>query len=188
MLRFTSARTAATPLIPRRQVSRRRVSNQLRITDLLSGDTAPVRVVFQGLSAKSRYRRFHTGRSRLTADMERKLANVETGRHEAHVALLANRAVGISRWIRDPAEPRSAELAIEVIDAAQANGIGRQLAAQAARSALAAGVRCFHAYIDEGNQELRDLTLSYGGTVDRHDRGLLRLPVDALLAATDRRS
>jgi L-amino acid N-acyltransferase YncA len=77
-------------------------------------------------------------------------------------------------------------LAIEVIDAAQSSGIGRQLAAHAARSAMAAGVQYFLAYIDEANQELRDRTLSYGATIDRFDRGLLRLPVRDLLASVVR--
>lgn len=175
----------SSPGIPAQRGASLRGSAPLRIAGLLAGDTEPLRAVFEGLSATSRFRRFHTGRSRLTAGMEQRLADLETGRHEAHVAVLADRAVGIVRWIRSAEDQRSAELAIEVIDAEQSTGIGRQLAAQAARSALAAGVRCFLAYIDEGNQELRNLTLSYGGTVDRDDRGLLRLPVEALLMATD---
>ena len=118
--------------------------------------------------------------------MQRRLADVRPGSHEAHVALLGNRAVGIARWIRDTADPRDAELAIEVIDAAQSVRIGRQLAAHAARSAHAYGVHCFLAYLDEANQDLRARTLACGATVDQYDPSLLRLPVCALLQALER--
>lgn len=162
-----------------------RVSPSLRFADLTWGDTGTIRAVFEGLSARSRYLRFHAGRSMLPFRMQQRLADVRPGSHEAHVAVLDDRPVGIARWIRYAEEPQSAELAIEVIDAAQSGGIGRQLAAHAARSALAAGVQDFLAYIDESNTDLRARTLSYGATIDRYDRGLLRLPVLALLAAVD---
>ena len=55
------------------------------------------------------------------------------------------------------------------------------LAALAARSARAAGVQCFLAYVDEAN--LRARVRACGATVDQHDRSLLRLPVSSLLQA-----
>jgi GNAT superfamily N-acetyltransferase len=171
--RFTNARvTNAAP--------------QVRFTELLSGDIATVRAVFEGLSDRSRYLRFHAARSQLPLHMQRRLADVRPGSHEAHVATLGNRAIGIARWIRDTADPRDAELTIEVIDAAQSVGIGRQLAAHAARSARAAGVRCFLAYIDEANPDLRARTLACGAVVDQHDPSLLRLPVCLLLRALEK--
>ena len=169
--------------------SNARVTNatpQVQFTELLPGDIATVRNVFEGLSVRSRYLRFHAARSQLPLHMQRRLADVRPGSHEAHVALLGNRAVGIARWIRDTADPRDAELAIEVIDAAQSVGIGRQLAAHAARSAHAYGVHCFLAYLDEANQDLRARTLACGATVDQYDPSLLRLPVCALLQALER--
>ena len=169
---FTSARfTSAAP--------------QVRFTELLPGDIVTVRSVFQGLSARSRYLRFHAARPQLPLPMQRRLADVRPGGHEAHVATLGDRAIGIARWIRDTEDPRDAELAIEVIDAAQSGGIGRQLAAHAARSARAAGVQCFLAYIDEANQDLRARILACGATVDQYDPSLLRLPVCSLLQALD---
>ena len=166
-----------------------RVTNaapQVRFTELLSGDIATVRSVFEGLSARSRYLRFHAARSQLPLQMQRRLADVRPGSHQAHVAVLGNRAIGIARWIRDTEDPRDAEVAIEVIDAAQSGGIGRQLAVHAARSARAAGVQCFLAYIDEANEDLRARTLACGATVDQHDPGLLRLPVCSLLQALEK--
>jgi len=175
MLRLTCASISA----------QQQVSPSLRFTDLAAGDTVTVRTVFDGLSMRSRFLRFHAGRSMLPLRMQQRLADVRPGSHEAHVAVLDDRPVGIVRWIRYAEEPQNAELAIEVIDAVQAGGIGRQLAARAARSAMAAGVQWFLAYIDESNADLRAWALSYGATIDRRDRGLLRLPVPALLAAVD---
>ena len=171
MLRFTRTSSAAERSVP----------SMVRFADLLPGDTATIRTVFEGLSARSRFLRFHAGRSMLPVRMQQLLADVAPGRHQAHIALLDDRPVGIARWIRYTEDPLSAELAIEVIDAVQSGGIGRQLADCAARSAAAAGVHVFLAYIDESNRDLRARTLSFGATVDRYDRSLLRLPVAALL-------
>lgn len=179
MFRLTCTTTAARHHVP----PIHRIDPRLRFTELAAGDTATIRAVFEGLSPRSRYQRFHAGRSVLSTRMQQLLADVRPGRHHAHVAILGGRPVGIVRWIRYEADPLNAELAIEVIDDAQSSGIGRQLAAHAARSALTAGVRDFLAYIDESNSDLRDRTLSYGASVDRHDRSLLRLPVAALLRA-----
>jgi GNAT superfamily N-acetyltransferase len=157
----------------------------VQFTKLMPGDIATVRAVFEGLSPQSRYLRFHAARSQLPLHMQRRLADVRPGSHQAHVAVLGNRAIGIARWIRDTVDSRDAELAIEVVDAAQSVGIGRQLAVHAARSARDAGVQCFLAYIDEANQDLRARTLACGATVDPHDPGLLRLPVCSLLEALE---
>lgn len=183
MLRLTCTSSPAVSSPAVSSPAQEQVSPSLRFTDLAAGDTVTVRTVFEGLSMRSRFLRFHAGRAMLPLRMQQRLADVHPGSHQAHVALLDHRPVGIVRWIRYAEEPQNAELAIEVIDTVQDGGIGRQLAARAARSAMAAGVQCFLAYIDESNADLRARTLSYGATIDRHDRGLLRLPVHALLAA-----
>ena len=162
--------------------------SQIRITELMPGDIATVRSVFEGLSPRSRYLRFHAARSHLPSPVQRRLADIRPGSHEAFVAVLGDRPIGIARWIRDAADPRNAEVAIEVIDAAQSRGIGHQLAAHAARSARSAGVRFFLAYIDEVSQDLRARTLACGATVDPCDPSLLRLPVCSLLDALEKPS
>jgi len=165
--------------------------SQIRITELMPGDIATVRSVFEGLSPRSRYLRFHAARSHLPSPVQRRLADIRPGSHEAFVAVLGDRPIGIARWIRDAADPRNAEVAIEVIDAAQSRGIGHQLAAHAARSARSArsaGVRFFLAYIDEVRQDLRARTVACGATVDPCDPSLLRLPVRSLLDALEKPS
>lgn len=162
------------------------VAMQVQFTELVSGDVATVGTVFEGLSVQSRYRRFQTARSQLPRQMQHHLADVRPGSHEAHVAVLGNRPVGIARWIRCAEDLARAELAIEVIDAAQSSGIGRQLVARAARSARAAGVRVLLAHIDQAHQDLRGLTLAHGATVDLDDPNVLLLPVAALLEGHER--
>jgi GNAT superfamily N-acetyltransferase len=158
----------------------------VRISDLTPGDTATVRTVFEGLSGRSRYLRFHAGRSTLPIRMQRGLADTVPGHHVAHVALLGDRPIGLIRWIRFTDNRQHAELAVEVVDAFQRLGVGRALLARAARSALASGLQGFLAYFSVGNSELRTRTLGFGATVDPHDPSLLLLPVAALLASIDR--
>ena len=58
------------------------------IRPLLPGEEETVQAVFDGLSARSRFLRFHTGLPRLTPAMLRRLADVRDGQHTAYVAVL----------------------------------------------------------------------------------------------------
>jgi L-amino acid N-acyltransferase YncA len=152
----------------------------LRISHLAAGDTATIRKVFDGLSARSRQLRFHAGRSTLSAELQQQLAEVWPGSHVAHVARLTNRPIGIARWIRFADNPQTAELAVEVIDVAQHHGVGSALVAVAAESAQAAGVEYLHAYISADNLRLRSRAFSFGAAVDRADPELFRLSAATL--------
>ena len=188
--------TASTPTVPISTVpiptvptARPRTnSRRLQITDLRAGDTATVRRVFDGLSGRSRYLRFHAGRATLPIRMQRGLADIQPDQHVAHVAVLAGRPVGLVRWIRFPDDRRDAELAVEVIDAAQRTGIGRELIRRAARSAVAAGIEHFVGYLSPGNSELRARAITHGGVVDPDDRSLVRLQVGTLLRSLEPRT
>jgi len=155
----------------------------LRIAELESGDTATVLAVFEGLSAHSRYLRFQTGVPTLPMRSLRRLADVQSGRHVVHVASLRGRPVGLARWIRFPGDQSLAEIAVEVVDDVQGRGIGRALVGHAARSARAAGVENFLAYIAVGNRLVRDWARGLGAVAERDDVGALRLPVAPLVPA-----
>lgn len=188
--------TESTPTVPTQTVPTQTVptarprtnDRRLQITDLRAGDTATVRRVFDGLSGRSRYLRFHAGRATLPIRMQRGLADIQPDQHVAHVAVLAGRPVGLVRWIRFPDDRRDAELAVEVIDAAQRSGIGRELIRRAARSAVAAGIEHFVGYLSPGNSELRARAISHGGVVDPDDRSLVRLQVGTLLRSLEPRT
>jgi len=161
------------------------IHTRLRITDLQPGDTATVRHVFDGLSGRSRYLRFHAGRATLPIRMQRGLADIRPGQHVAHVAAVGGHPVGLVRWIQFADDRWKAELAVEVIDSAQRKGVGRALISQAARSALAAGIMHFVGYFSPANSELRGKAIAHGAMPDPEDRSLVGLPVAALLASLE---
>jgi GNAT superfamily N-acetyltransferase len=96
------------------------------LRELGPGETDVLDAVFAGLSAHSRYLRFHGATPRMTGTVRRKLAAVEGRRHLAVAAFAPDGApIGIARliWLG----LRDVELAIEVVDAWQGRGVGRRL-------------------------------------------------------------
>jgi GNAT superfamily N-acetyltransferase len=79
------------------------------------------------------------------------LTDLRPGLHEAYAAWRGGRPIGIVRWIRTPELPDAAELALEVVDAEQAQGVGRALGAFAAVQAWRAGVRTMLISVDPDN-------------------------------------
>jgi GNAT superfamily N-acetyltransferase len=96
------------------------------LRELGPGDGNVLDTVFAGLSATSRYLRFHGATPRLTGPVRRKLTAVDGRRHLAVAAFDPDgEPVGIARLIG--VGLRDAELAIEVVDAWQGHGLGRRL-------------------------------------------------------------
>ncbi len=155
----------------------------LRIDPLAPGDTDSVETVFAGLSPRSRFLRFHTGVPRLTASMLRRLSDVSDGHHHAFVATIGDRPVGIVRWIRMGDDPATADLALEVVDDAQGQGVGKALLAVAAQSAHAADVVHFIAEVSGDNHTLRRWLTRHGRRAVAGDAGCFRLPVDLVARA-----
>lgn len=101
-----------------------------RIRRLRTGEVAaPLQTVFDGLSARSRYLRYHTGTPRLTAAYRAALTTVDGVRCVVLVAERLDRdgwvAEGLGRLIA--MDGGRADIAIEVVDAAQQRGVGREL-------------------------------------------------------------
>jgi GNAT superfamily N-acetyltransferase len=96
-----------------------------RIRPLRRDDTA-VDAVFDGLSARGRYLRFHTPMPVLSAADRRRLLDVDGTTHVALVAEMpSGEPIGVARLIA--LDPKRAELAIAVIDELQGRGVGRLL-------------------------------------------------------------
>ncbi len=114
---------------------------RVRIRPLRRGDRATVAAVFDGLSAESRYTRYHGPVRELSAMLLDRLADVDGHDHTAVVAVVgrgrAARPVGLARLVRTGAT--SAELAVEVVDDAQGMGVGRRLVTWASRTAPSLG-------------------------------------------------
>ena len=101
----------------------------LRVRHLQPGEYGPVDAVFAGLSAHSRYLRFHSGVPYLSEPSRRALVAVDGARHIALVAEVPSgpgwRPVGIARFVATGSQ--RAEMAFAVIDAWHGRGVGRRL-------------------------------------------------------------
>lgn len=93
-----------------------------------------VDTVFDGLSPRSRYLRFHAPVPRLTASMRRRLTDLDGLRKVAVVAECHRTPVGIARLIATGED--TAEIALAVVDPWQRKGVGTQLMAALGRLAL----------------------------------------------------
>lgn len=151
------------------------------VVDLAPGDLETVRAVFDGLSASSRYRRFQSSRAALPGPMLRHLATVRPPDQLAHVAMLDGVPVGLIHWFRLPGT-RIAEVACEVVDAAQHRGIGRSLFRRAAQSAAEHGIDTFVASLFVGDGRLLRRARKFGGQPDRSEPGRYSMPVDLAAA------
>src|SRR4051812_16628224 len=96
----------------------------LRIRDLGRGDGDLVEALHASLSPRSQYQRYHGAMPRLGA-RHRELLTATDGRdHIALVALdAAGQPVAIVRSIRLREDPASADIAAEVLDARQRQGL-----------------------------------------------------------------
>jgi len=121
---------------------------------LRPGDRAAVVEVFQGLSDRSRRLRFHGPKPRLPEAEVESLADVGRSGREAvgAIDLVTGEVVGIARFVRDSDDPRSAEVAFEVVDPCQGSGVGSRLLRELASLARRDGIERFTAYVVAGNE------------------------------------
>jgi GNAT superfamily N-acetyltransferase len=104
--------------------------------------------VMAGLSTRSRYLRFHSPKPRLTAGDRAFLTNVDGRDHLALVAFAEDGApIGVARAVRLREDPRTAELAVAVVDARQRQGVGSELIRRVARDAAGVGIERLIAHV-----------------------------------------
>ena len=166
----------------RSTLPRHECNRSVRIRMLSHAEDGPLRQVFAGMSQRSRFLRYHRATPALSSSMVAALVDIRPGYHVALAAEISGEPVGIVRWIRHPSKPAHAEIAAEVVDALQWCGLGRQLAAAAARSALAAGVEWFTLWVHSDNVGLRRLLRAAEARVAADDPDEFRVAVRILLA------
>lgn len=117
-----------------------------------------------GLSAESRYRRFLAPKRGFSGRELEYLTAVDHHAHEALVALEPDtrRGLGVARFVKDPADPRLAEVAVVVGDEWQGRGLGGALTHRLATRAVEEGVRCFTATMLESNRAIEELLRGVG--------------------------
>jgi GNAT superfamily N-acetyltransferase len=120
----------------------------LKIRDLGPADEPLLDQLHAALSPQSRYQRFHGPKPRLAPRERAYLAATDGRDHVALVALDGRGApVAIGRFVRLRDRPGTADLAAEVADLRQRQGIGTDLITRLARRAAAVGVRRFSATV-----------------------------------------
>ena len=116
----------------------------VHLRSLRDGEHEPIQEVFDRLSTRSRFLRFHTGIPHLPPRLLRYLSTLTRGTHEASVAVVDGRTVAVARWIRlqGPAHDRRAGRR-RGRRLPGPRGLARLLVATVARSARAAGISSF---------------------------------------------
>ena len=104
--------------------------------------------ILAGMSAESRFRRFHVAKPRLTQGERERLTAVDERDHLAAIAITEDGSpVGVARIARMPDDPEYGELAVSVVDAWQGHGLGDQLLAHVAVRASDAGLDALIAFV-----------------------------------------
>jgi RimJ/RimL family protein N-acetyltransferase len=153
-------------------------------TRLRDGSTVPIREVrgsdaplladgFARLSARSRRMRFLGTKTTLSAAELRYFTDVDHHDHEALGALspAGGRGVGIARYIRDPDDPRAAEIAVTIADDWQGRGLGAELLARLSNRARQAGIGRFTATVSADNVAMTRLLWKMGAELTGRSRG-----------------
>jgi len=131
-----------------------------------------------GLSDESRYFRYFAARRKLPEQEIRHFTEVDQRAHAGVVVLVEGELVGHALYDR-LADPKEAEVALEVADAFQGHGVGTAMLAELARIAAQAGVRRFVAHVLPTNQRMLQVFRDLG--FEEHARfedGVIRVCVD----------
>jgi RimJ/RimL family protein N-acetyltransferase len=144
-----------------------RDGSEVLIRPVRADDAELLAAGFARLSPESRRLRFLTAKDSLRPAELRYLTDVDHHDHEAIGALdpADGQGVGIARYIRDGADPRTAEIAVTVADGWQGRGLGTELVNRLAERARGEGIERFVALTAGGNVAMGLLLRRMGGTV-----------------------
>jgi RimJ/RimL family protein N-acetyltransferase len=132
---------------------RLRSGEAVLVRPLERADGAALARAVERMSELSRYRRFHTGVSRLSEDMVATLTDIDHHDHEALIALNPDsdqdpvELLGLARFVRIPDRADTAEVAVGVADSWQRRGLATLLLRQLAERAATVGIDHFTATV-----------------------------------------
>jgi GNAT superfamily N-acetyltransferase len=148
-----------------------RDGSRVRIRPARRSDSELLLRGFRRLSPESRYRRFLSPTPDLSDATVRYLTEVDHHHHEEMIALdeQCKERVGVARFVRHPARPEAAELAVTVIDEWQGRGLGTLLLEAISLRAREEGITTFTALMLVENTQMKDLLEELGAVriVDR---------------------
>jgi RimJ/RimL family protein N-acetyltransferase len=153
---------------------------EVLIRPVRPGDAELLAEGFERLSPESRRLRFLTAKDVLRPAELRYLTDVDHHDHEAIGALdpVTGQGAGIARYIRDPKDPRTAEIAVTIVDGWQGRGLGTELVARLAERARAEGIERFVALTAGGNVAMGLLLRHMGGTVLAREFGTVEYELE----------
>jgi len=134
---------------------------------------------FARLSDRSRRMRFLGPKGALSAAELRYFTDVDHRDHEALGALdhVRGGGVGIARYVKNREDPRTAEIAVTVIDDWQGRGLGTELLARLSERACQEGISRFTAAVAADNAAMARLVRSFGGDLMRREFGTLEYEI-----------
>ena len=153
---------------------------EVLIRPVRPGDADLLAEGFERLSPESRRLRFLTAKDALRPAELRYLTDVDHHDHEAIGALdpVTGQGAGIARYIRDTRDPRTAEIAVTIVDGWQGRGLGTALMARLAEHAQGEGIERFVALTAGGNVAMGLLLRHMGGTVLAREFGTIEYELD----------
>ena len=141
--------------------------SELFLRPLEPDDGHLLHAVFDGMGPRSRERRFLTPKPTLTSADLRQLTAVDHCDHEAVVAFSGDRPVGVARMVRLRDDAEAADVAVAVVDAWQARGVGTALASFLVTRARELRIRRFSVLMAQDNEGAVRLMHRVLGDVER---------------------
>ncbi len=136
------------------------------------GDERKLRAGFNRLSLQSRYRRFLHAKQKLTKPELRFLTHPDGEYHFALAVVkpgflgIGARGIGVGRFVRLGAEPKSAEVALTIADEYQGRGVGKILLGYLTQTALEKRIERFVFYTLGDNRSMHHLLEKTGWAMD----------------------
>jgi nucleotide-binding universal stress UspA family protein/GNAT superfamily N-acetyltransferase len=147
---------------------------------IASEDKPLLAASFARLSEESRYRRFLTAKSELSAADLAYFVDVDHHDHEAIIAVdpVSGEGQGVARYVRSTQDPEVAEVAVTVADDWQGRGLGRALLDRLTYRARREGVRRFSALVQSDNAASLGLLEGVGETQRQSDSDVVELVIE----------
>jgi GNAT superfamily N-acetyltransferase len=156
--------------------------SRVLVRPIVPSDRAQLEAGYRTLSPRSRHTRFFAPPSELSdADLDY-LTQLDYRNHCALGAFMLDEpgtpGVAVARYVRDPDDPSSAEVAVTVLDDYQRRGIGTLLTWLLASEAAARGVRTFMHFVQWENDDMIELLREKGARITADEPGVARIEFD----------
>ena len=141
------------------------------IRQIQAADAPLLADIFARLSPVSRWMRFLAAKNHLTEAELRYLTDIDHHDHEALAAVdhPGGHGLGVARYIRDPRDPRAAEIAVTVVDEWHRRGLGTELMSHLSDRARRAGIGRFTALMSADNVAMAGLLRTMSGELVHHE-------------------